>query len=234
MRKLILSAVLGIVVVSGVARAESETRRVTVSGKCTRQVTPDRGAIVVTADFRDDDLKQASKRATEAYERAREAVKRLGLKDVDLRTIEYSMSEVREWEKDRQVFKGYRARMGLRVATSQVDKLGEVIAIATREGLKEVGGLQSFLSESQQLQEQVACLQEAAQNARIKAEKLAAALGARVGETLLVTESGGFQSPPERMMVMDAASGVGASRPPSIEAGQQTLSLAVEVAFALK
>jgi uncharacterized protein YggE len=233
MRKLILSAVLGAILVSSAAHAESETRRVTVSGKCTRQVTPDRGAIVVTADFRDDDLQRASKRATEAYERARDAVKRLNLKDVELRTVEYSMGEVREWEKDRQVFKGYRARMGLRVATSQVDKLGEVIAIATREGLREVGGLKSFLSEAQQLAEQVACLQDAAQNARSKAEKLAAALGARVGETLLVTESGGFQSPPERMMVMDAAPGAGAS-PPSIEAGQQTLSLAVEVAFALK
>lgn len=234
-KKIFLGMLVGILL-SGAAHAESEVRKVTVSGKCVRTVTPDRGAIIVTADYRDDDLKVASKRATEAYERTREAVKRLNLKDLELRSVEYTMGEVREWEKDRQVFKGYRARLGLRVATSQVDKLGEVIAIATREGLKDVGSLQAFLSEAQELQEQVSCLQEAAQNARTKAEKLAATLGARVGEALLVAESGGFQAPPQRMMIMEAAPSVGSGAPraPSIEAGQQTLSLTVEVAFALK
>ncbi len=214
----------------------SEPRKITVSGRCNRLVTPDRGSVVLSVDFRDDELKMASKRAVESYGRVRDAVKRLNLKDLDLRTVEYSVGEVREWEKGRQVMKGYRARMGLRVATSQVERLGDVLAIGSREGVQDIGGLQSFLSEEKQLQEQVACLEEAAQNARTKAEKLAASLGVKVGEPLAVVESGGFQEPPRRMtmMSMSAEATGGVPSAPAIEPGQQTLSLSVEATFALK
>jgi uncharacterized protein YggE len=210
---------------------------VRVSGACTRQVSPDRGAIIVTAEFRDPDLKVAANHATQSYERARDAVKKLGLKDLELRTVEYSMGEVREWENNKNVLKGYRARMGLRVASSQIERLGEVIALATREGMKDVGNLQSYLSDAQDLKERVACLQEAAENARVKAEKLATALGARVGEALVIHESGGVSTSPEPrpvMMMAEKSLSRGAAEPASIEAGQQTLSLSVDVTFALK
>ncbi|NDD90983.1 DUF541 domain-containing protein [bacterium] len=218
------------------AFAESEVRKVTVSGKCSRAITPDRGAMIVTAEVRDDDLKTASRRATEAYDRTRDAVKKLNLKDLELKTVEYSMGEVREWEKSKAVFKGYRARIGLRVSTSQVERLGEVIVIATREGLKDVGALQSFLSDARQLSEQVGCLQEAAANARTKAEKLAGSLGASLGEVLRISESGSTQDvfSPRMMSFGSRDSETVPGNTPAIEAGQQTLTLAVEVSFALK
>lgn len=136
----------------------SELRRITVSGVCQREVTPDRGAVTLTAEARDSDLKVAAQKATSSYERVRDAIKKLNLQDLELRTVEYTMGEVREWENQKNVFKGFRSRLGLRVVTSQVDKLGEVISLATREGLKEVGGLQSFLSErNNSLKKLLAC-----------------------------------------------------------------------------
>ena len=214
--------------------ADREERRISVSGECSRAVIPDRGALVVVSEFRDDDLKTASRRATDAYGRAREAVKRLGLPDLELEIVEYSLGEVKEWQKDRHVSKGYRARMGLRVVTSQVDRLGEVIAIAAREGLQAVGGLQSFLSSGQELRERIACLQDAAANARTKAEKLATALGAKVGEPLTITESGGEQAPIRPMLLGMGEEVRAAAAPAVVEAGRQSLSLKVDVAFALK
>ncbi|MBU6376123.1 MAG: SIMPL domain-containing protein [Bdellovibrionales bacterium] len=235
MNRTSVSLVLGsLLMCSSSSQAESEVRKVTVSGKCSRNVTPDRGAMVLTAEFRDDDLKTASRRATEAYERTRDAVKKLNLKDLDLKTVEYSMGEVREWEKNKSVFKGYRARMGLRVATSQVDRLGELIAIASREGLKDVGALQSFLSDSKQISEQVGCLQDAAGDARIKAEKLASSLGASLGEVLRISESGGTQDVFSPRMMTFGSRDSEEIKAPTIEAGQQTLNLTVEVSFSLK
>lgn len=220
---------------SGASRqAQARDRDVTVSGECTRQVTPDRGMITVTADIRDSDLKSAAKKATEAYERVREGVKRLGLENLEMRTSEYNLAEVREWEKDRQVSKGFQARMGLRVSTSQAQRLGEVIALAAREGLREVGQLQPYLSEEKQQKERLECLKAAAENARAKAERLAGTLGAKVGEALQVQEisSGDMPRPqPMRMEVM--AKSARAMEPPSVEVGQQDLSVSVQVKFAL-
>jgi uncharacterized protein YggE len=99
-------------------------RTISVSGECHHMVTPDRGALTVTAEFRDMDLRAASRKATEAYEKVRDQVKRLSLENVELRTSEYTLSEINEWESTsgghgRNVFKGYRARMGLYVGRAR-------------------------------------------------------------------------------------------------------------------
>jgi uncharacterized protein YggE len=217
------------------AHAATE-RQISVSGNCTRRVAPDRGSIVLTAEFREKDLRSAAKQATEAYDRTVENVRRLGLENLELRTVEYSLGEVREWEKDRQVIKGFRARMGLEVATSSIQRLGEVIALAAREGLKDVGQLHTFMSEEVRLKEHFECLKTAAENARAKAEKLAAALKASVGAALTVTESPAEVPGPPRpvpMMAEMAADSRGIA-PPRVEAGQQQISLVVNITFALK
>src|SRR4051812_41761123 len=101
-------------------------REVSVSGACTHNVVADRGAIVLTADFTEADLKSAAKKATDTYEHTRDAIKRLNLENLELQTVEYNLAEAKEWVKDRMVSKGFRARMGLKVSTSQTSRLGEV------------------------------------------------------------------------------------------------------------
>lgn len=220
------------------ARAEqSLQRQVSVGGRCVRAVLPDRGSITITVDVLDKDLRAASRQAALSYERLKQAIEKLPLADPSLTTSEYSVREERSWEKDRQVSKGFRARLGLKVVTSSIDKLGEVLALAAREGVQDVGALQTFLSDEKRLKEQMECLRQAAENARAKAEKLAVSLGARLGEVLGVREQGSGGSPgptPQiSMMTLDAAAA--RSMPaPSVVAGTQTLELEVEVAFALK
>ena len=219
-----------------VVPSHARDREVSVSGSCLRTVTPDRGAIVLTAEAQDKDLKAAAKDATEAYERAKKAVERLGLADLELRTVEYSLNEVREWEKNKTVSKGFRARMGLRVASSQIQRLGEVIAIGAREGLRDVGALVSFLSEEKQKKEQFECLKEAAEDARARAEKMAGALGAKVGEVVMLSESGGYQrpEPQPRAMLMEKSMAANDMAAPTVEAGRQDLHVTVQATFSLK
>lgn len=219
------------------ALADIPARAVSVNGSCQRQATPDRGSISMVAEAREMDLQEATKKATRIYERARDAVKKLGLEDLDLRTAEYSVGEIREWEANKSVFKGFRARMGLRVATSSIQKLGEVIVIASREGLVDVGALTTFMSDAKQKQEHFACLQAAAENARAKAEKLAVSLGAKLGPVLAIVEAGAPSPGPRPQLMMAEVSMAKASRdmaPPSIEAGQDSINVNVAVTFAIQ
>jgi uncharacterized protein YggE len=212
-----------------------ERPRVSVTGTCTHSVTPDRGAIQVTAEFRDNDLKVASKKATESYERLREGIQRLGLENLELRTSEYQVSQIREWEKDRQVNRGYRARMGLRVVTSSIQKLGEVIALAARDGIQDVGALETFLSDEKLLQEQMGCIQEATKNAKARAEKLAQAAGGKLGSALSLSDSWTQTSPvvmPQMMMARGSAMSAQDSSP-TVEAGSRQISVTVQAVFLL-
>ena len=227
------------VVLCGQSQAASIERQVSVSGVCNRMVTPDRASIILTVEFQDMDLKTATHKVSESYERVQSQIKNLRLENANLRTVEYSVNEIREWEKDHQVMKGFRARMGLWISTSEIQRLGDVINIASQEKVKNVGALQTFLSDDKQLEEHLACLKDAAENAKVKAEKLAHALGAHLGEVLTVTE-GEVSAPrgprPEMMMQMENSGGgrLAKSMAPAIEAGQQNVALTLSVSFGLK
>lgn len=214
----------------------SNRRQVSTSGICTRSVTPDRGQITMTAQVQDDDLQTAARKAQESYDRAVAAVKRLDLENLEIKTSEYNLEEVREWQKEQMVSKGFMARIGLRVSTSSIQKLGQVIAIAARENLKDVSGLTTYLSPEKRKKEGFACLQEASEDARSKAEKLAQSLGAGLGEVLTVSENENEPHPPVRPLMMRAAMDKSAASDngPSIEAGQQDISISVQASFGLR
>jgi uncharacterized protein YggE len=212
-------------------------RRITVSGACLKRVTPDRGAITLTAEAQDPDLREASRQATRVHERLRDEVKKLGLKDAELQTSEYQVQEVREWAQNKSVSRGFRARMGLHVSTSEIARVGEVIAIGARQQVRDVGALQVFLSTERMRQERFACLEEAARDARRKAERLAQSLDSKLGkvETLTEIDHGGFEPPMPLMMTEMRAKGAAADMPPpSVEAGSREIRVSVNATFSLQ
>lgn len=216
--------------------ASASERKIAVSGQCTRSTTPDRAEIQATASFRNLDMKTAIHEATQAYEKALTAVKKLNLADLEIETSEYNVHDIREWEKNRNVFKGYEARIGLRVSTSSVSQLGQVMSISAENGLKEVGQLRMYLSEAKLNSEKSMCLKIAAEHAQQKAKELASALGAKVGQVDSIQEEGAKVEPIRPIEGMMMASDISAKRmiPPSIESGKQQVSTAVNVVFRLE
>jgi uncharacterized protein YggE len=195
----------------------------------------DQASLILTADYQEPELTDAIRKATQAYSRASDAIRRLGLADLDLRTVEYSVSEVREWEKDKSVFKGFRARMGLRVSTSDIAKMGDVITIAAREDIHDVSELNTFLSSKKLRSEEELCLKDAAANAHDKAEKLASALGTHVGPVVSITEE---QTPPVRPQpprpLMRTQNLTAEVAPPPVESGTQDVNVSVTATFGLR
>jgi uncharacterized protein YggE len=214
----------------------SVERMVAASGTCTKAVVPDRGSLNVTANVQDMDLQKASKKATDAYDKLKSAIQKLNLKDVEISTSEYDLSEVREWEKEKSVFKGFRARMGLSVTTSEIARLGEVISIAANQGLREVGSLRTFLSDKKSEDERANCLESAVDNARAKASRMAKAANVKLGRVLTINESGAsFPQPPMPRMEMAMAKGMAMDQASTaVDAGTQRLSVSVDVTFGLE
>lgn len=211
-------------------------KTVQVTGSCLRYISKDRGAMTLTADFVNKDMKVAAQEATTSYEKVREAVKKLDLKNAELQTSEYSVNEVREWEKNQSVFKGYRARMGLTASTSDLKRLGEIIAIGARNEIRSIGNMVFYVSPEKMKAETEACLEEAAKNAKSKAEKMAGALGRKVGVPLQISESGGGSQPRPMMAyaMADSAGGMEKMAAPTIEAKSESLSVDVSVQFLLE
>lgn len=213
-------------------------RIISVSGQCIKTVIPDRASIQIFAEAHDKDLKTALNHATQTYEKIRSGVKKAGLENLELTSTDYRLEEIIEWEKDRRVSKGFRARLGLMVESSSMDKMGDIIAMATREGAQETGALTLFLSPQAQQKEQFSCLETATRDARAKAERMAEGANTSITGIHSLSEQTNFPSYPPRplsggmhgmaMMGADAASG------PSVEAGKQELRVIVNAQFSLK
>lgn len=238
--KLVILAVVSVFAAATQAQ-DRLPRTISVTGNCTKNVTYDRGAIVVTADALDLDLQKATKRATDTYEAVRAAVQKLNFKDVQLTTSEYSVTEQKEWEKERSVSKGFRARMGLQVTTSEISRLGEVIAIAAKQNVRDVSALNSFLSADKEKTEREACLEAAVQNAQAKAARMAKVANAKLGRIQQLVEEGASAPEPvsqapggQRMKKEVAYSSMMSDGGPGIEAGAGRLRVNVNASFALE
>lgn len=218
--------------------ADEKDSLIHVSGECLRKVTPDRAAVTVTAEFNDASSQVASKKAMDLYKKIIDRVKKLNLKDQELETSEFSLQEEFTWLNNSRKSKGFKARHGLRVETSEMGRLGEVLNLAAEMNIRNVSGLETFVARETLKTEQEACLETAFQNAKSKAERISKAAGVRLGSAVRITESEGadhfnyqnFEGAADRMM------GVGGkaaddSPPPPIEARRQTISVRVGASF---
>ncbi len=218
--------------------ASTDLRTVSVSGNCIKKVSPDRGAVTLVAQYTEKTAQVASQKAMVTYEKIRKAVQKMNLKDVELQTSEYSVQEQFDYINNKSVSKGMRASLGLQVTTSEIPKLGEVIALSQQFEINRVSGLSTFLSAEKSKTTREDCLVEAIKNARSKAEKMAESAKAKVGNVQLIDENPNRSSGPEISydVLSDEASSESrsANLAPGIESKPELVSVNVLVKFELK
>lgn len=211
------------------------TSKIEVQGSCDIKVTPDRGMITFTSEHLEKNQKDAVKKSHDQINKLKEAIKGLNLSDLEFKTTNYSVHQVRDYEKDRYVDKGYRATLSLEVTTSNIAELGNATMKASEVGIKNVGSLSTFLSTEKTQTEYLKCLDIAAGDAKKKASQLASKLGFKVGDVIEVVESPNIQKPyPERPMLKMAMAASMDSASSDVEAGTMQFSTTIKVTFKIK
>lgn len=212
----------------------SNIKFVAVTGQCSREVPADRASLVLNAEVNDSSSGGASAKATKLYDKMRNEVKKLGLKNMQLQTSVYSVQPEYDYDKGKQRLRGYKAQMGLEVETSEIERMGEVIELGTKLGLQNVSGLRTFLSVSKRREEHEACLEEAIKNARAKAERMAKAGSAKLGEILTIEEQKLTGSPRPPEMYAAKMSMAPESSAPTVESRSQEIDVTIHVSFKLQ
>jgi uncharacterized protein YggE len=233
----LLTVLAAVAVFTPTAHAEQEAipKLISTTGFCSRDVVPDRGRIQLTAVVENKDLKTAIALATKQYEQVRAEILALKLPNAEFATNNYSIEE--QWDyvqpNNKRERRGYQARMGLSVVTSDLSRLGDVIAVASKNAVADVGQLQLFLSPPKKTEAEKSCLEEAASDARDRALKLAKGAGVKLGNLQNLNSSGGFIEPAPPRPIMQRGAMVAASPDfaPSIEPGQQTIQITVNASF---
>src|SRR5690606_4437056 len=110
----------------------------------------DRYRVTVMVENQDMDQAKASSLLEKRNNEVLKRVKELKLSDLNLITEEYGLNPVREWEKNKQVFKGYKARARVAIEFSDEKNLGKLLSTLSSLKTDEILGPENFFSQEKE------------------------------------------------------------------------------------
>lgn len=200
------------------------------AGEGVVRAVPDRAFVTITAESRASNPRDAQRRNIEQMKPVLDKLRAAGIPEEAIRTTAYELHREYEWERERRVAKGYVARNSVEVRVDQIDRLGELLDIAVSAGATDVGGIRFDLKERAKLERDA--LRLAVQDARGRAEAVAAAAGQAIEGVLRIEEHGVTAPPPMPMMRQAMAEDAASSVP--IAAGEMELRARVTLTVRLK
>ena len=210
--------------------------KITASGDAELTVMPDEATIRIRVETKGQTAQATQDENSRIMTSVQSALKRAGIASKDIETDQYNLYPWTEWDPDehKQREMGFRAYHTIKVKTTDLDKVGDFISAAVDAGATNVDGVSFGLSEKQKQDVRKVALQDAANNARAKAQTMADGLGVSLGELLAVQESsfnyGAVFRAEMDMVSMKAGGGVPEAAPP-IEPEQVEVRATVSVSY---
>jgi uncharacterized protein YggE len=171
----------------------------------------------------------AKRRNTELMTPILDKLRAAGLPAEAIRTIGYDVQYEWDFVNNKRVGRGYVARNTVEVRVDTIDRVGEFLEIAAGSGATSLGGVRFDLKNRAQLQREA--LKLAVEDARGKAEAVAAAAGRGINRILQIAEQGAGDDTPRPMFRTMAAA---ADAAPPVSSGQIEVTASVRVTALLK
>lgn len=231
-----LSLAIGASVFSAAAlAAEAERPRiVAVSGQGEVQAEPDQAIVTLGVESRKPRLEDARAEVTKTVEAVLKLTRDLKIDQKYVRATRISVQPEYNWDnnaKERNLI-GYFVSRQVEVDLRDLDKLGTLLEKSTDLGVNQLGDPRLESSKRRDLER--SALAKAVEDARLNAETVAKAAGARLGAARTISASSGFVPVPvmSRMKTMAmAADSAGAAE--SYQSGQMTFNGNVQIEYDL-
>ncbi|NLG75116.1 MAG: SIMPL domain-containing protein [Xanthomonadaceae bacterium] len=188
---------IGILAVSPFANAaESGVRTVTVSGQGEIQAEPDKAIVLLGIESRRPKLEEARAEVARVVDEALKLTRDLKIDQKYVRATRINVQPEYNWDntaRERHLI-GYYVSRQIEVDLRDLDKLGQLLERAVDLGVNQVSEPQLDSSKRRELEREA--LAKAVQDARLNAEAVAKAAGARLGAPRTISASSGFVPPP--------------------------------------
>jgi uncharacterized protein YggE len=220
---LILSTALALPVAAP-AWAEETSRFITVSGTGTVEAAPDMATLMIGVTSQAATAAEALAANSTATEAVIARLTASGVAARDMQTSNLSINP--NWtgyDSSTPTISGYVASNMLTVRIRALDTTGEVLDAAVADGANTLNGMTFGLSDPEPAYNDAR--REAVEDARAKAELLAAAAGVKLGPVLSITDSAAPMGP--MPMYRDAVS----ASPVPVVGGELGLTASVQVTY---
>jgi uncharacterized protein len=211
------------------AGAHDMNRSITVSASATVHAKPDVARIQTGVLTQDVTARAALTANTQAMTNVIDGLKSLGVEAKDIQTTNFNVNPRYVHHRDGRPpeITGYQVSNEVSVMIRDLSRLGDILDKLISLGSNQLRGLSFEVSNAETLKD--AARTQAVKNARRRAELIAKAADAEVGEVLVIREGAASTDGPRPVFEATRA----AAQAVPIESGQQGLSATVTVTWAL-
>ncbi len=224
---------------SGKATADAVAIRegniVTVNGLGTVKMKPDIAYINIGVQIFDADAKKAQDENGKIMDKVISAIKNNGIKDEDIKTIQYSIhksfrAEPKPFGGNEDRVEGYYSRNVVQITIRDIDNVGKIIDVAGDAGANTINNIRFGIDDEDKYYSQA--LKLAMENASVKADAILSTFGAKANKPYRVEERS-YGAPPilYRDNAMYKAEMAESSYGTSVEAGELEITANVFVEY---
>ncbi len=201
-----------------------------VNGSGSVTIAPDTASVVVGVNILEKTLSSAQEKATTQMTAVIDALNAAGFDEKDIQTVNYSVNILQDYDQNGNpaTITGFQVSNQVNVTVRDLDKLGSILDTVVGQGANAIYGISFFVDDPSAAASQART--QAVQDAKQRADELAAAAGMRVGRILSISES---YSPPPSPVPYAAAESADARAAVPIQAGTSTVSVQVQVTYQL-
>ncbi len=162
-----------------------------VSGNAELTVAPDQAILYVTVLTEGVTAKETQDQNKANANSVIRALKLQGIDDKDIETSTYNLRKKIEWDPvtRKNVDKGYMLTHTLKVTTTKIDKVGNLVDVAINAGANGVDRISFGLTKETEKEVRAEALTKASKAAKEKAESIATSLNLRLGKITSIQES---------------------------------------------
>ena len=209
--------------------SDDTLRTLSVNGTGRVNAVPDVADISIGVLEQAKEAGAASQKAAASMESVVQALLDLGIDEKDIQTTNISLSARYDWNKDPAEIVGWEARNTVSVTVRDIDLVGDVVDTTVDSGANQVNGI-SFRVEDPSDAQEIARV-AAVDDARAKADQLAAAAGVEIVGVISISESGGQQQQPIYMAREEMALAADSSASTPVLPGEVELSVNVYIQY---
>ena len=232
MKKLAVALAAGLIACSCMtAQAEDSRRSITTTGNGVVITQNNRAVMYLAVETMSPDAKQAAQDNANIMTKVKHAVIGAGAAPDKIETDNYTMYPVYEYDKGKVKSRKYEVNNRMKVVVEDLTKAGAVMDAAISAGANRIENIMFTVRNPGKYKDDA--LREAAQDARRKADIIAASLGKTVTNIISVTDNSVRVSPRNYMMNARMAGGndMAESATTPVEGGDAKVESSVTVVF---
>ena len=209
--------------------SDDTLRTLTVSGTGRVNAVPDVADVSLGVFEQAKEAAEASQQAAVSMDSVVQALLAMGIDEKDIQTTSISLNARYDWNKDPAEIVGWDASNLVNVTVRDIETVGDVVDAVVESGANQINGI-SFRVEAP-TEAQMLARTAAVEDARTKADQLAADAGVEIVGIVSISESGGQQPQPIYMAREEMAFAADAAAATPVLPGEVELSVNVSIQY---